>query len=208
MKKPSSKKRKIDCHFLAGPEDVEVAGIEDQTQCAHVEEGFDEKSSQNLVQTDIETDHHVDDGADNVDEDRVSEEPSSIEGIHLLNKRVIMDRKDSGAESWDGSVFSEIDGEFAVDRLKRALETERKSLNTLYLELEEERSASAIAENQSMAMITRLQEEKVAVQMEALQYQRMMEEQSEYDQEALQLLNEILVKREKEKQELEKELEM
>lgn len=186
----------------------ECQSIEDQTQCARVEEGFDEKSSQNLVQTDIETDHHVDDGADNVDEDRVSEEPSSIEGIHLLNKRVIMDRKDSGAESWDGSVFSEIDGEFAVDRLKRALETERKSLNTLYLELEEERSASAIAANQSMAMITRLQEEKAAVQMEALQYQRMMEEQSEYDQEALQLLNEILVKREKEKQELEKELEM
>lgn len=119
-----------------------------------------------------------------------------------------MDRKDSGAESWDGSVFSEIDGEFAVDRLKRALETERKSLNTLYLELEEERSASAIAANQSMAMITRLQEEKAAVQMEALQYQRMMEEQAEYDQEALQLLNEILVKREKEKQELEKELEI
>ncbi|KAH9298967.1 hypothetical protein KI387_030649, partial [Taxus chinensis] len=36
----------------------------------------------------------------------------------------------------------------------------------------------------------------------------MMEEQSEYDQEALQFLNEIFVKREKEKQELEKELEL
>lgn len=184
------------------PTDTEVTGIEDQTQCVR------DEFRQNLGQTDIETDHHADDGADNVDEDRVSEEPSSIEGIHLLNKRVIMDRKDSGAESWDGSVFSEIDGEFAVDRLKRALETERKSMNTLYLELEEERSASAIAANQSMAMITRLQEEKAAVQMEALQYQRMMEEQAEYDQEALQLLNEILVKREKEKQELEKELEI
>ena len=58
-----------------------------------------------------------------------------------------------------------------------------------------------------MAMITRLQEEKAAMQMEALQYQRMMEEQSEYDQEALQLLNELMMKREKEKQELEEELE-
>lgn len=200
--------KEVDAPECQEPEDIEATGIEDQTQCVRAEEGFDEKSSQNLGQTDIETEHHVDDGADNVDEDRVSEEPSSIEGIHLLNKRVIMDRKDSGAESWDGSVLSEIDGEFAVDRLRRALETERKSLNTLYLELEEERSASAIAANQSMAMITRLQEEKAAVQMEALQYQRMMEEQSEYDQEALQLLNEILVKREKEKQELEKELEI
>ncbi|KAB2022259.1 hypothetical protein ES319_D07G196700v1 [Gossypium barbadense] len=79
---------------------------------------------------------------------------------------------------------------------------------TSHEELEEERSASAIAANQTMAMITRLQEEKAAMQMEALQYQRMMEEQSEYDQEALQLLNELMIKREKEKEELEKELEI
>ena len=46
----------------------------------------------------------------------------------------------------------------------------------LYAELEEERSAAAIAANQMMAMINRLQEEKAAIQMEALQYQRMMEE--------------------------------
>ena len=76
----------------------------------------------------------------------------------------------------------------------------------LYAELEEEQSAAAIAANQMMAMINRLQEEKAAIQMEALQYQRMMEEQSEYDQEALQLLNELVTKREK--QELERELEL
>ncbi|KAJ6835661.1 myosin-binding protein 2-like [Iris pallida] len=34
--------------------------------------------------------------------------------------------------------------------------------------------------------------------MEAVQYQRMMEEQSKYDQEVLQLLNELMMKREKE----------
>lgn len=59
-----------------------------------------------------------------------------------------------------------------------------------------------------MAIINRLHEEKAAMQMEALQYQRMMEEQSEFDQEALQLLNELMVKREKENAELEKELEV
>ncbi|KAK6926045.1 GTD-binding domain [Dillenia turbinata] len=42
-----------------------------------------------------------------------------------------------------------------------------------------ERSASAIAANNTNAMITRLQAEKAAVQMEALQYQRMMEEQAD-----------------------------
>ncbi|CAN1758675.1 Myosin-binding protein 3 [Linum perenne] len=114
-------------------------------------------------------------------------------------------------ESLDGSVRSETESSdpvITIERLKESLKSERKSLNALYAELEEERNASAIAANQTMAMINRLQEEKAAMQMEALQYQRMMEEQSEYDQEALQLLNELMVKREREKQELEKELDV
>ncbi|KAG5529685.1 hypothetical protein RHGRI_030156 [Rhododendron griersonianum] len=118
----------------------------------------------------------------------------------------------SGAEeSWDGSFISEMesgDGSLTVEKLKSALQAEHNALTALYTELEEERSAAAIATSQTMAMITRLQEEKAAMQMEALQYQRMMEEQSEYDQEALQLLNELMLKREKEKQELEREVEV
>jgi hypothetical protein len=95
-----------------------------------------------------------------------------------------------------------------VDQLKSALASTRKSLNTLYSELENERNAAAIAADETMAMINRLQEQKAAMQMEAIQYQRLMEEQSEYDQEALQRLNELVVKREKEKQDLERELEL
>ncbi|KAK9106030.1 hypothetical protein Scep_022874 [Stephania cephalantha] len=148
-----------------------------------------------------------------VDEDRTPETPTSVESLHILHKKLLLfERKESGTEeSLDGSVTSEMEtgeGVLTVDRLKAALKAERKVLNSLYTELEEERSASAVAANQTMAMITRLQEEKAAMQMEALQYQRMMEEQSEYDQEALQLLNELMIKREREKQELEKELEM
>ncbi|KAA8547711.1 hypothetical protein F0562_004140 [Nyssa sinensis] len=136
-----------------------------------------------------------------------------MDGLHHLHKKLLLfEKRESGTEeSWDGSVISEMeggDGAFTIERLKSALKSERKALSALYAELEEERSAAAIAANQTMAMITRLQEEKAAMQMEALQYQRMMEEQSEYDQEALQLLNELMIKREKEKQELEKELEM
>ncbi|XP_033130200.1 myosin-binding protein 2 isoform X1 [Brassica rapa] len=101
-----------------------------------------------------------------------------------------------------------LEGSLTVAKLKSELEEERKALNALYEELEEERSASATAANETMAMINRLHEEKAAMQMEALQYQRMMEEQSEFDQEALQLLNEVIVKREKEIAELEKELEV
>ncbi|KAH0453085.1 hypothetical protein IEQ34_017409 [Dendrobium chrysotoxum] len=136
--------------------------------------------------------------------------PYSIEGFPVLPKRFLLERRESGTESLDGSIASDLDSmePLTLDRLKAALKAERKSLIALYAELEEERSASAIAANQTMAMITRLQEEKAAMQMEALHYQRMMEEQSEYDQEALQLLNELMMKREKEKQELEEELEL
>lgn len=102
----------------------------------------------------------------------------------------------------------EHDASFKIQRLKSDLETESKARNDLYVELEAERSAAAIAANQTMAMITRLQEEKAAMQMEALQYQRVMEEQAEYDQEALQLLNELVLKREREKQEVEEELDL
>lgn len=96
----------------------------------------------------------------------------------------------------------------SVDQLKSALAASCKSLNTLYAELENERSAAAIAADETMSMINRLQEQKAAMQMEAIQYQRLMEEQSEYDQEALQRLNELIVKRDKEKQDLERELEL
>ncbi|KAJ6752776.1 MYOSIN-BINDING PROTEIN 2 [Salix koriyanagi] len=116
------------------------------------------------------------------EEEKFPETPTSVESAHYLHKKLLLfEKRESGnEESLDGSV----------------------------IKLEEERSASAIAANQTMAMINRLQEEKAAMQMEALQYQRMMEEQSEYDQEALQLLNELMIKREREKQDLEKELEV
>ncbi|KAI4299593.1 hypothetical protein L6164_033037 [Bauhinia variegata] len=147
-----------------------------------------------------------------VEEDKLPETPTSVDGLHYLHRKLtLFEKRELGAEeSVDGSIASEAesgDPASTIEKLKTALKSERKALGALYQELEEERSASAIAANQTMAMITRLQEEKAAMQMEALQYQRMMEEQSEYDQEALQLLNELMLKREKEKQELEKELE-
>ncbi|KAE8697634.1 putative myosin-binding protein 5 [Hibiscus syriacus] len=84
----------------------------------------------------------------------------------------------------------------------------RKSLMALYMELDEERNASAVAAYNAMAMITRLQAEKAAVQMEALQYQRMMEEQAEYDQETLEEMTNLVAKREEELNDLEIELEV
>ncbi|XP_006651231.1 myosin-binding protein 2 isoform X2 [Oryza brachyantha] len=145
-----------------------------------------------------------------VEEDKAPETPIYSVATQISEKKFLLERKRSLSLSLDGSVASEMDlsEPSTVDQLKSALQAERKALSALYAELEEERSAAAIATNQTMAMINRLQEEKAAMQMEALQYQRMMEEQSEYDQEALQLLNELVTKREKEKQELERELDL
>ncbi|EOA20074.1 hypothetical protein CARUB_v10000344mg, partial [Capsella rubella] len=136
------------------------------------------------------------------------ETPTSIST--LFNKKLLFLARNEYAD--DGSVLvSEMevgDPLKTIERLKETVKAEQEALRDLYAELEEERSASAISANQTMAMITRLQEEKAKVQMEALQYQRMMEEQAEYDQEALQLLNHLMVKREKEKEQLQRELEI
>lgn len=108
----------------------------------------------------------------------------------------------------NNNVQNDLFDDAILNNLKRQVRLDRKSLMALYMELDEERSASAVAANNAMAMITRLQAEKAAVQMEALQYQRMMEEQAEYDEEALQATNEMLLKREEEIRGLEAELEI
>lgn len=91
--------------------------------------------------------------------------------------------------------------------LEQALEQEHATRSALYFELEKERSAAATAADEAMAMILRLQEEKASVEMEARQFQRMMEEKSTYDAEEMNILKEIIVKRETEKHFLEKEVE-
>ncbi|KAI3696282.1 hypothetical protein L1987_79294 [Smallanthus sonchifolius] len=133
-------------------------------------------------------------------EAREGEKTEELKNLNQQEDTLLMiERKDSMVdESFDGSEMEGGDPVNTTEKLKSALRAERKALQALYTELEEERSASAVAANETMAMINRLQEEKAAMQMEALHYQRMMEEQSEYDQEALQLLNELMVKKEKE----------
>ncbi|XP_024990955.1 myosin-binding protein 2 [Cynara cardunculus var. scolymus] len=139
-------------------------------------------------------DFNLEYGYEEAREDEKTGEPQNFNRIS--NTLLMIERKES--ESFDGSEMDGGDPVNTTEKLKSVLRAERKALQALYTELEEERSASAVAASETMAMINRLQEEKAAMQMEALQYQRMMEEQSEYDQEALQLLNELMVKKEKE----------
>ncbi|XP_010416341.1 PREDICTED: probable myosin-binding protein 6 [Camelina sativa] len=116
-------------------------------------------------------------------------------------KKPLLDKPENASDRADQN------GESILHQLKKEVRLDKKSLIDLYMELDEERSASAVAANEAMAMITRLQAEKAAVQMEALQYQRMMDEQAEYDQEALQSMSSELAKREEEMKELEAEFE-
>ncbi|KAE8787582.1 myosin-binding protein 1 [Hordeum vulgare] len=110
-------------------------------------------------------------------------------------------------EPSDGNVPTEAEGEISLESLKQQCEHNKKKLSILYKELEAERSASAVAASEAMAMINRLQVEKAAMHMEALQYLRMMEEQADHDQEAIEKLNDLLTEREKEMLDLEAELE-
>ncbi|KAM0914937.1 hypothetical protein ACQ4PT_011202 [Festuca glaucescens] len=167
------------------------------------------RAEQESSETEQRLDYLSNDQHEN-DQDRAPGTPTYSFASQNSGKRFLLERKLSLSLSMDGSVSSEIEcgDPPTIDQLKSTLQTERKALSAMYAELEEERNAAAIATNQTMAMINRLQEEKAAMQMEALQYQRMMEEQSEYDQEAMQLLTELVTKREREKQELERELEL
>lgn len=131
-------------------------------------------------------------------------ETSSSNEVQVLQKSSSVE---SDLDSLDGSNYAEIEGETNNDRLRQQIEYYKKCMKSLQKELEEERNASAVSTNEAMSMITRLHEEKAALQMEALQYLRMMEEEAEYDNDELEKLNDLLTEKEKEIQDLEAELE-
>ncbi|KAH7434220.1 hypothetical protein KP509_06G006200 [Ceratopteris richardii] len=82
--------------------------------------------------------------------------------------------------------------------LKEALKSEQSNLRKLHLELQKERSASMSAANEAMSMITRLQEEKAAVLVEARCYKLAAEERESHDQQTINLVREALVMKEDE----------
>lgn len=138
--------------------------------------------------------------------EHTDKDSSKVTETHNTSNRSSELRQSASVESFV-SIINDIEGENLVDLLRQQLEHDRKCLRDVTRELEEERNASAIATNQAMAMITRLQEEKAALHMEALQYLRMMDEQAEHDVDALERANDVLADREKEIQDLEMELE-
>ncbi|KAG6410311.1 hypothetical protein SASPL_128369 [Salvia splendens] len=123
------------------------------------------------------------------------------------SKKLNFDKVDSPVMPLDIiSPLNEVDSN-VLTRLKQQANLDHDSLMAMYMELDNERSAAAVAANNAMAMITRIQQEKAAIQMEALQYQRMMEEQAEYDEEALDFMRDMLITNEDDVKALESELE-
>lgn len=167
---------------------------------AKIEEDTPQVSTSELSLLSKETSHRTD---HKHDEARIDDDSSS----QVLPISASLKKNDAMYGSLDGITLSDTEGENVVDQLKHQIEHDRNCMSSLYKELEEERNAAAIAANEAMAMITRLQEEKAALHMEALQYLRMMEEQAEYDLEALERANDLLAEKEKELQDLESELE-
>jgi len=126
--------------------------------------------------------------------------------LNRSSKKLNFDKVDALVEPFDINPLNEVDSDL-LNRLKNQAHLDHDSLMAVYVELDKERSAAAVAANNAMAMITRIQQEKAAIQMEALQYQRMMEEQAEYDEEALELMRDVLIKKEDDMKALESELE-
>ncbi|XP_059286408.1 myosin-binding protein 7 isoform X2 [Lycium ferocissimum] len=108
----------------------------------------------------------------------------------------------------NGQMVSSFNEENRTRLLERALEHEQEARDALCLELEKERNAAASAADEAMAMILRLQEEKASIEMDARQYQRLIEEKSAFEAEEMNILMEILMRTEREKHFLEKELEV
>ncbi|KAK9671480.1 hypothetical protein RND81_12G032700 [Saponaria officinalis] len=136
---------------------------------------------------------------------------SDFESIDATNEGRLMYGNATSFENLKTSArhVDGIDGEddSTIRILEQALEEEQAARVALCSELEQERIAAATAADEAMAMISRLQEEKASIEMESRQYQRILEEKSTYDAEEMDILKEILVRREMEKHFLEREVE-
>ncbi|KAJ8421345.1 hypothetical protein Cgig2_010434 [Carnegiea gigantea] len=83
-----------------------------------------------------------------------------------------------------------------IDSLKETLKAQQELLQRLYKELDEERESSAIAADEALSMIVRLQGEKSAMEMEASQYKRIAEEKMCHAQEMLEMFQELIYQKE------------
>lgn len=95
---------------------------------------------------------------------------------------------------------------FDVMSLRKMVKEERQRYNAACAEIEQEQGAAASAAEEAMAMILRLQSEKSAVEIQAKQFQRVVEQKQEYDLEVIESLRWTVVQVESQKNLLERQL--
>ncbi|XP_047160987.1 probable myosin-binding protein 5 [Vigna umbellata] len=109
----------------------------------------------------------------------------------------------SGSGSREENLEDEV---FDVMSLRRMVKSERQRFNAACAEIEKERGAAASAAEEAMAMILRLQSEKSAVEIQATQFRRMVEQKQEYDLEVIESLQWTVEQVESQKNLLERQL--
>ncbi|XP_047321548.1 myosin-binding protein 7-like [Impatiens glandulifera] len=82
--------------------------------------------------------------------------------------------------------------------LRETLNSQQNLLQKLYKELDVERESSATAASEALSMILRLQGEKAAVKMEAVQYKRLAEEKMCHTEESLANFEDLIYQKEME----------
>lgn len=95
---------------------------------------------------------------------------------------------------------------FDVMSLRKMVKEERQRYNAACAEIEQEQGAAASAAEEAMAMILRLQSEKSAVEIQAKQFRRVVEQKQEYDLEVIESLRWTVVQVESQKNLLERQL--
>lgn len=81
-------------------------------------------------------------------------------------------------------------------QLQKAIFAQYIMMKKLFMELEEEREASATSASAALSMIRKLQKEKEEQRMEAWQYKRIAEEKISHSDKALEILQEVLQQKE------------
>ncbi|XP_051133401.1 uncharacterized protein LOC127253030 [Andrographis paniculata] len=97
---------------------------------------------------------------------------------------------DIGNGDWESghTTDKKLPSDSELSTLKRLIQIERQRANAVREDLAKERSSSAIAAKEAMAMILRLQSEKSSIELESRQYKRLAEEKQIHDQQVIRLL--------------------
>ncbi|KAF0890527.1 hypothetical protein E2562_003742 [Oryza meyeriana var. granulata] len=124
---------------------------------------------------------------------------------------IASDHTDGDSSSSEREESDPVDGveeEGPVDDcdLRREVVEERDARVALQRELEKERSAAASAAEEAMAMILRLQKEKSALEIEARQLGRAVDERCAFYEDEVEELRDIVLVREREARALQKEV--